>query len=882
MVDHIDMNHRQPQRIYTQRALNAWLRHLDYTWEHRFNEQVLTLGRSFYKQNIIRRVELTSTEATIEARHQELDFYCIITRNIPKNKFEKPSFHIRYSTTDTLLGEALAVAGLYEIEEMISNLANAVYEEKPEPQAPTPTEHHKAHRPSVTVTSTPEKKVKVSTDSTTSKHTLRLNFKTTRQGLLIQPLWIITEPAASEIPVFESKSKQTEHPLDLTSADRQAVIHLLSQCRKSGFQFLKTQGNFLLSDPSHLLEFLKKTVPTWKKYYEIQLDDDLKTVLKQGIREPKIFSKATTTATAHNLSPTQISIQLGFELAGTPFNPSETKHILKHSNELFLLPGHGLIHVSNQKRQHLSELQESLYYQPTLAPYRLLSLFWNEPKLNFLEIDPTLQAWHQKLLNPPTPLSLELPSFLREYQQAGITWLWHLCNCDCHGLLADEMGLGKTLQLLTLLSFRKVHAHPISLIVCPASVIGVWQKETQKFFPHIETLVLRRGVDLNELFKKHSQSDQPLLLLASYSQLRRHKAELESHTFAYAILDEAQFIKNPESKVAHAACALQAKHRFALTGTPIENRLTDLWTIFRFLMPGLLGPRKRFEDQVKKDTALTLEKIRKQLTPFILRRTKQQVLPDLPPKTIIPLTCTLTQTQVYMYQQITEELRWQFQDAWKDESGTQKNSIQLLTALLRLRQVCIAPSLITREENTDFIIEQSCKIQTLLELLEDPLASGHKVVIFSQFTQLLSQLETPLKLRYPEVKRFKLTGQTHNRSAVVDNFQNHNGPGIMLASLKAAGTGITLHSADYVFLMDPWWNPAVEEQAIDRVHRLGKSDPVFVYRLITQGTIEERVESLKAFKRSLSTTLIEELPNVAQLKHYFKSLHELIDYLPKQ
>lgn len=873
VVKYIHMNHRLAQRIYTQRALNMWLRHLDYPWEHHFTQDKLALGRTFYKQNIIRRIELTITEATIEARHQEHDFYCIITREIPKNKFEKPSFTIRSSTNDKLLSDALAVAGLYELEEMISTLSNPLYDEKADEKKieHTSIEIKKNELPLV-----PQKqKTKPNDSSTLPKHTLKLYLKATRQGLVIEPFWIINEPTTKEINVF---SKQAETVLKLNAYDRQTVIHLLSQCSKAGFQFLKTQNIFLLPDLGHLVEFLSKTLSSWKKYYTIQLDNDLQKIAKQGPREPKLWLKAGFVNLQHAGTPGQISIQLGFELEGTPLSESETKYLLKHSQDLILIPGKGLIRVSQQKRQQLNDLQESLHYHPTLSPYRLLSLFWDKP--NFLEVDPALQSWHQKLLNPPTPLSLELPHFLREYQQAGITWLWHLCNCECHGLLADEMGLGKTLQILTLLNLRRVNQHPISLIVCPASVIGVWQKETEKFFPHIKTLILRRRVDLPQLFNQHSQSDQPLLLLASYSQLRRHKSDLEKHTFAYAILDEAQFIKNPESKVAQAACALQARHRYALTGTPIENRLTDIWTIFRFLMPGLLGTRKRFEEHVKSDPVTTLEKLRKQLTPFILRRTKQNVLPDLPPKTIIPWTCTLTQHQIHLYQNITEEMRSQFQGHW--DGQTQKSSLQLLTALLRLRQTCIAPSLITKESDSKLIIEHSCKIQALLELLEDPLASGHKVVVFSQFTQLLSQLESPLKLHYPGTKRFKLTGQTQNRSLVVDNFQNHSGPAIMLASLKAAGTGITLHSADYVFLMDPWWNPAVEEQAIDRVHRLGKSDPVFVYRLIAQGTIEERVESLKAFKRSLSTTLIEELPNVAQLKHYFKSLHELIDYIPKQ
>ncbi len=452
-----------------------------------------------------------------------------------------------------------------------------------------------------------------------------------------------------------------------------------------------------------------------------------------------------------------------------------------------------------------------------------------------------------------------------------------LRDLGCHGLLADEMGLGKTLQVLTLLKFYPFE-NKNSLIVCPASVVPVWQSEARRWYPNIQTEVLRSSCDFSS-----DGSTKPKLWIASYTQLRRHKHLLDETQFGYAVLDEAQQIKNPDAKVTQACCAIQAECRLALTGTPIENRLLDLWTLFRFLMPGLLGSRPRFEDAVESDDVgfreAFADRLRQQLTPFILRRQKNLVGKDLPPKVEMDLICPITDLQGQTYKNLL--------DRGRDELGNdlqvamQTQSMHFFSLLTRLRQACCDPGLIP-DVNAD--IQQSGKIQILLTRLEEALSGdgARKVVIFSQFLSLLKRLKPLLKRTFPKVALLELSGETKDRAKPVETFQNTKEPAVILVSLRAGGTGITLHAADYVFLLDPWWNPAVEEQAVDRVHRIGQDRRVFVYRMITQGTIEERIQQLKKEKRELFENTLGHLGSAKDLAEHFSDLEELAKLLPPE
>jgi SNF2 family DNA or RNA helicase len=440
----------------------------------------------------------------------------------------------------------------------------------------------------------------------------------------------------------------------------------------------------------------------------------------------------------------------------------------------------------------------------------------------------------------------------------------HLCEVDFHGLLADEMGLGKTLQVLALLAVRPLQEERPSLIVCPASVVPVWREEIAKFFPDIQSDVLKTGND----FSSHKG---PLIWLCSYTQLRKHRGLLDSVDFSYAVLDEGQFIKNPDAKVTQTCFAVRARHRMVLTGTPLENRQLDLWSIFRFLLPGLLGSRSSFENALSADREGTLARLRAQLAPFVLRRTKKEVAQELPQKVEIDLICPLTDVQRAEYARIcTEGLERLGDDVG---SAMREKSFGFLALLTRLRQTCCDPDMLPwlKAPLTD-----SGKINLLLEKLAEIVGSGHKVVIFSQFVMLLDRVRAALIQNFPELPRFELTGMTLDRQKPVQAFQGAAGAAAMLVSLKAAGTGITLHAADYVFLLDPWWNPAVEAQAVDRVHRIGQTNTVFVYRMVTAGTIEERIQALKASKRDLFDRLVGDLGGDFDLSQHFSSMKSLV------
>jgi SNF2 family DNA or RNA helicase len=379
------------------------------------------------------------------------------------------------------------------------------------------------------------------------------------------------------------------------------------------------------------------------------------------------------------------------------------------------------------------------------------------------------------------------------------------------------------------------------------------------------------AVDVLKTGNDFSSRKDSVIWLCSYTQLRKHRSLLDSFDFGYAILDEGQFIKNPDAKVTQTCFAVRARHRIVLTGTPLENRQLDLWSIFRFLLPGLLGSRASFEGALSADREQTLARLRAQLAPFILRRTKKEVAQELPPKVEMDLICPLTDVQRAEYARIcTEGL-----ERLGDDVGTamREKSFGFLALLTRLRQTCCDPDMLPWLKAP---LSDSGKINLLVEKLAEIVGSGHKVVIFSQFVMLLDRVRAALIQNFPELPRFELTGMTLDRLKPVQAFQGAPGAAAMLVSLKAAGTGITLHAADYVFLLDPWWNPAVEAQAVDRVHRIGQTNTVFVYRMVTAGTVEERIQALKASKKDLFDRLVGGLGGDFDLSQHFSSMKSLV------
>ncbi len=447
-----------------------------------------------------------------------------------------------------------------------------------------------------------------------------------------------------------------------------------------------------------------------------------------------------------------------------------------------------------------------------------------------------------------------LKATLRPYQEAGLSWLKFIHSIASGGVLADDMGLGKTVQTIALLLAVKQDEKAVkALIVAPTSVVTNWQRELEKFAPSLK-VALWHGADRKDQADEVRESE---VIITSYALLRRDEDFLTTLDLTYAILDEAQHIKNPMSATAAAAKKLRAKRRLALTGTPIENRLSEIWSIFDFVSPGLLGALDRFEAKfarpIEQGDYKTAQRLRTTIHPFILRRTKNEVAKDLPEKLETDQVCDLTGEQRVVYQEILREVRAQVLGE-VEKNGIGKSQIQILAGLTRLRQAACDPRLLGLPR--DYSDDDSGKLVALRELLANAVEGGHKVLVFSQFVQMLKLVEKAIK--EDGIKYEYLDGSTKDRAERVDRFQGDPTVGAFLISLKAGGTGLNLTAADTVIHFDPWWNPAVEQQATDRAHRIGQNKVVSVYRLVAAGTIEEKILQLKAKKRELVASVLSE------------------------
>jgi non-specific serine/threonine protein kinase len=444
---------------------------------------------------------------------------------------------------------------------------------------------------------------------------------------------------------------------------------------------------------------------------------------------------------------------------------------------------------------------------------------------------------------------------LYHYQKAGFDWLHFLHDYNFGGCLADDMGLGKTMQALAfLLSLRgasgSTHAKAPDLIVAPRSVLFNWEREAAKFTPGLKVSV-HADVTRSKSIDAYADSD---LVLTTYGVMLRDISILRQCKFHYVVLDESQAIKNPLAQTARAARLLNTEHRLALTGTPIENGVLELWSQFAFLNPGLLGTLDRFrsefasaiERQQDDDSAQVLRKI---VQPFLLRRTKDQVAPELPPRSDQALINEMEPAQQKLYNKIRDQYRAQLLGLLDEKSTNGQTQMKILEGLLRLRQICNHPVLVDKSYQG-----QSAKLNALIETMETLRAEGHKALVFSQFTQMLALVRKEMDDR--GIPYVYLDGSTRDREQRVDQFQNSPEIPFFLISLKAGGVGINLTAADYVLHIDPWWNPAVEQQATDRAHRIGQTKPVFVYRFITKNSVEERILLLQDRKRAIVEQVI--------------------------
>ena len=843
-----------PKRVYTPHSLEYWFDMLADDWAETFSASQLDEGRRIYKNGEVRELELTDRDAIIHRRIEKKDEYAVI-------EWSAGALSVRSSTTDREIAHALAVAGLHEIEELVADeisplpaeaahavsngagqsgangAANGNGNGKSAPAGPP------ARGPAVARLNGPARP-------------LVLVFKIKSSGLAFQAFWV--EPDRKMRHPALGPGAHSNGNGHVSSGERAKLIGLAAYARKAHFQYNQDTGVYLMESLVEIPNFLKVTLPLWKRVFSLELDDKTANLLKgtRSIEIEAVAERATGDA--------GLNLRWIFRAGERMLTDGEVSALLRRGGQPVILPNLGIVALSAEKwesysswRRNIEETQEG---GAALLQYLVFSLF-NDARLK-LTLSPEMEAWRQRVLAIPDSPP-ELAGILRPYQRRGVEWMHHLCEVDCHGLLADEMGLGKTLQVLSLLAARPLPERP-SLIVCPASVVPVWREEMNKFFPGTEVDVLKTGNDF-------SIRKEPTIWLCSYTQLRKHRALLDDIEFGYAILDEGQFIKNPDAKVTQTCFAIRARHRMVLTGTPLENRQLDLWSIFRFLLPGLLGTRSSFEAALNADREGTLARLRAQLAPFILRRTKKEVAQELPQKVEMDLICPLTDVQRAEYARIcTEGLERLGDDVG---SAMREKSFGFLALLTRLRQTCCDPDMLPwlKAPLTD-----SGKINLLVEKLAEIVGSGHKVVIFSQFVMLLDRVRAALIQNFPDLPRYELTGMTLDRLKPVQGFQGAPGAAAMLVSLKAAGTGITLHAADYVFLLDPWWNPAVEAQAVDRVHRIGQTNTVFVYRMVTAGTVEERIQALKASKKDLFDKLVGGLGGDFDLSQHFSSMKSLV------
>ena len=455
---------------------------------------------------------------------------------------------------------------------------------------------------------------------------------------------------------------------------------------------------------------------------------------------------------------------------------------------------------------------------------------------------------------PDAPKPKGLKADLRPYQKKGFSWLAFLHQKGMGGILADDMGLGKTLQTIALLTHvkQKEKKKKLSLVVAPTSVVPNWEREIQKFSPTLKTVVWH-GPNRHDREDELAKAD---VMITSYALLRRDEELLERLDLRYVILDEAQHIKNPMSHTARAAKKVAAERRLALTGTPIENRLSELWSIFDFVSPGLLGDLKSFEANIAKPIDRgdeeTTNRLKRTIQPFVLRRLKSDVADDLPEKIEQERIVEMGEDQASLYEQIREEVRKNVLSE-VEKKGIAKSQIQILAALTRLRQVACDPRLMKLETH-DFGAKDSGKLVALRELLESAVEGGHRVLVFSQFVTMLQHIRDALD--EDGITYEYLDGSTKDRAERVDSFNDDEEIKVFLISLKAGGTGLNLTGADTVIHFDPWWNPAVEDQATDRAHRIGQTRNVNVYRLITKGTVEEKILELSAKKRALMENVL--------------------------
>ncbi|MEI3395509.1 MAG: SNF2 helicase associated domain-containing protein [Clostridia bacterium] len=635
----------------------------------------------------------------------------------------------------------------------------------------------------------------------------------------------------------------------------------MNMFRKSGFMFEPQNLRFILPNDDKIYQFLSEDINKYMQKFEVLATDNFKT---KEIIVPK--AGALGVKIENNLLSVDLS-QLNIETSELEeilekYKLKKKYHRLKNgafleledSEEIDFLDK--LISGTDVDYKQLESGKVQLPVNRTLYLNELLKRLKNTQITKDKEYKNIVNQLDKELIDEDEKIPEKLNAKLREYQRMGYKWLKTLDLYKFGGVLADDMGLGKTIQIIALLlDCKEKEGHKTSLVVSPSSLALNWKNEVEKFAPELKIKVISGNAEeRKDLINDIEKYD---LIVTSYDLLKRdiEVYEEKDYTFRFIIADEAQYLKNNNTKNAKAIKQIKANTRFALTGTPIENSLAELWSIFDFIMPGYLFSYRQFKTTyetaiVKENDEETMNKLKMLIEPFVLRRTKKEVLTELPEKTITVLKNKMGEEQRKIYLSYLLKAKQEIQEEI-NVNGYEKSQIKVLAALTRLRQICCHPALFI-----DNYQEPSSKLEQCLEIIEDGITAGHKILLFSSYTSMFEIIEKELKNR--KIEYFKLTGATkvNERIELVDEFNQNPEIKVFLISLKAGGTGLNLTGADMVIHYDPWWNISAENQATDRAYRIGQKNNVQVYKLITKDSIEEKIYELQQKKAELTDNML--------------------------
>ncbi len=624
-------------------------------------------------------------------------------------------------------------------------------------------------------------------------------------------------------------------------------------------EFKVKNNQIYLDDDEKKFDFVYRKIPLLQEKADVFYSETFKNV---KIKDISSFSGGVRLNSENDM------LEFSFDIGG--INRTELMDVfnsLREKKKYYKLKDGSYLPLEMDELKSMSEILEYLELDKKDFEKDIIQI----PKFKALYLDEKLKQSENSYIKrnllfkelvqnirEPGDIDYDMPEqlkgILRDYQSFGFKWLKTLSAYGMGGILADDMGLGKTLQVLTFILSEKIDGNKLpNIIVAPTSLVYNWAAEVEKFTPELSTLVIAGNKD-----ERHNNIEDIKnydIVVTSYPLIRRDIELYENTTFKYCILDEAQHIKNPMSQNAKSVKEIKARSYFALTGTPIENSLSELWSIFDFIIPGYLFSHSKFTKKferpiIKENDKKSLDELSKYIKPFILRRLKKEVLKELPEKIEHKLVAELTTEQKKLYLAYLNQIKGEIEEEIKDK-GFERSHIKILAGLTRLRQICCHPSLFIEGFNGE-----SGKLQLLEELINDILDGGHRILLFSQFTSMLQIIRSTLESKGVEYLYLDGSTDTKERGQLVDSFNEGKGD-VFLISLKAGGTGLNLTGADTVIHFDPWWNPAVEEQATDRAHRIGQENVVHVMKLITQGTIEDKIFKLQERKRELIDSVIK-------------------------